>query len=342
MNNSIRGIVIDAGHGGDDPGAIGNGIVEKDYTLKISKYMYDRLKESGIPVMLTRDSDITLSPTERVNRVKNAFGPYENVLVISNHINAGGGDGAEVIYALRNDATLANSILSKLANVGQNIRGAYQRRSMVNPNNDYYFMQRNSSPLESITIEYGFLDSNKDDVSQLKNNWQKYTDAAVEGILNYIQNTDEDNNVYIVKAGDSLYSIAKKYNTTVLELKNINNLVSDNLKIGQKIILPITTNNSNNYYIVKGGDTLYSIARKYNMSVQELMSINNLTTDNLYVGQKLYLVSDNNKEENIYIVKLGDTLYSIAKRYNVSVNDIMNTNNLTSSLLTIGQELIIP
>lgn len=52
--------------------------------------MYDRLKESGIPVMLTRDSDITLSPTERVNRVKNAFGPYENVLVISNHINAGG------------------------------------------------------------------------------------------------------------------------------------------------------------------------------------------------------------------------------------------------------------
>ena len=213
---------------------------------------------------------------------------------------------------------------------------------MVNPNNDYYFMQRNTSPLESITIEYGFLDSNKDDVSQLKNNWQKYTDAAVEGILNYIQNTDEDNNVYIVKAGDSLYSIAKKYNTTVLELKNINNLVSDNLKIGQKIILPITTNNSNNYYIVKGGDTLYSIARKYNMSVQELMSINNLTTDNLYVGQKLYLVSDNNKEENIYIVKLGDTLYSIAKRYNVSVNDIMNTNNLTSSLLTIGQELIIP
>lgn len=342
MNNSIRGIVIDAGHGGDDPGAIGNGIVEKDYTLKISKYMYDRLKESGIPVMLTRDSDITLSPTERVNRVKNAFGPYENVLVISNHINAGGGDGAEVIYALRNDATLANSILSKLANVGQNIRGAYQRRSMVNPNNDYYFMQRNTSPLESITIEYGFLDSNKDDVSQLKNNWQKYTDAAVEGILNYIQNTDEDNNVYIVKAGDSLYSIAKKYNTTVLELKNINNLVSDNLKIGQKIILPITTNNSNNYYIVKGGDTLYSIARKYNMPVQELMSINNLTTDNLYVGQKLYLVSDNNKEENIYIVKLGDTLYSIAKRYNVSVNDIMNTNNLTSSLLTIGQELIIP
>lgn len=90
MNNNIRGIVIDAGHGGDDPGAIGNGIVEKDYTLKISKYMYDRFKELGIPVVMTRDGDITLTPTERTNKVKNAFGNYKDVLVISNHINAGG------------------------------------------------------------------------------------------------------------------------------------------------------------------------------------------------------------------------------------------------------------
>ena len=96
MNNSIRGIVIDTGHGGDDTGAIVNGIVEKDYTLLISKYMYDRLKELGIPVIITRDSDITLTPTERVNRVKNAFGNYKDVLVISNHINAGGGDGQSV------------------------------------------------------------------------------------------------------------------------------------------------------------------------------------------------------------------------------------------------------
>ena len=92
MNNSIRGIVIDAGHGGEDPGAVGNDIVEKDYTLKISKYMYDKFKELGIPVVMTRDTDITLTPKERVNRVKNAFGNYKDVIVISNHINAGGGD----------------------------------------------------------------------------------------------------------------------------------------------------------------------------------------------------------------------------------------------------------
>lgn len=85
-------IVIDAGHGGNDSGAVGNGIIEKDLNLKISKYIYDRLRKLGADVYITRDSDETLTPTERVNRVKNAFGDSKDVVVISNHINAGGGD----------------------------------------------------------------------------------------------------------------------------------------------------------------------------------------------------------------------------------------------------------
>lgn len=90
FNNAVKGIVIDPGHGGDDPGAIGNGIVEKDLTLEISKYMYDRLKSLGIPVYITRNTDETLSPTDRVNRILNAFGNDKDVIVVSNHINAGG------------------------------------------------------------------------------------------------------------------------------------------------------------------------------------------------------------------------------------------------------------
>ena len=66
MNNNLTGIVIDPGHGGVDSGATGNNQLEKDFTLKISKYMYDRLKELGIPVEITRETDITLSPTERM------------------------------------------------------------------------------------------------------------------------------------------------------------------------------------------------------------------------------------------------------------------------------------
>lgn len=85
-------IVIDAGHGGDDPGASGNGIIEKDLTLKISQYMYDRFKDLGIPVKMTRTTDETISPTERVKRVLDAYGNSNDVIVISNHINAGGGE----------------------------------------------------------------------------------------------------------------------------------------------------------------------------------------------------------------------------------------------------------
>lgn len=89
-------IVIDAGHGGDDPGASGNGIIEKDLTLKISQYMYDRFRDLGIPVKMTRTTDETISPTERVKRVLDAYGNSNDVIVISNHINAGGANGKNV------------------------------------------------------------------------------------------------------------------------------------------------------------------------------------------------------------------------------------------------------
>ena len=92
MNNNLTRIVIDPGHGGSDPGSIANNQYEKDYTLKISKYMYDRLKELGIPVTLTRDTDITLTPSARTDKILSAYGDDPNVIVISNHLNAGGGE----------------------------------------------------------------------------------------------------------------------------------------------------------------------------------------------------------------------------------------------------------
>lgn len=86
-------IVIDPGHGGTDGGASGNGIIEKDLTLEISKYMYDKFDELGVPVSITRTTDETLSPTARVERILAPYGNESDVIVISNHINAGGGDG---------------------------------------------------------------------------------------------------------------------------------------------------------------------------------------------------------------------------------------------------------
>lgn len=82
--------ITGASHGGTDSGATGNNMLEKDYNLLISKYMYDRFKELGIPVALTRDTDVTLSPTDRVNDILSKFGNNSDVIVISNHVNSGG------------------------------------------------------------------------------------------------------------------------------------------------------------------------------------------------------------------------------------------------------------
>ena len=89
MNNNVK-IVIDAGHGGSDPGASGNGLVEKEYALKIAEYLNKRFKELGVNSTLVRTTDETVTPTDRVNRILNAYGNSPDVLVISNHLNAGG------------------------------------------------------------------------------------------------------------------------------------------------------------------------------------------------------------------------------------------------------------
>ena len=338
-------IVVDAGHGGNDPGASGNGIIEKEYTLKISQYIYDRLRQLGLDVKMTRTEDETLSPTERVNRVLNAFGNTSDVIVVSNHINAGGGDGAEVIYALRNKNTLSNLILQELENEGQNIRKAYQRRLPSNTAKDYYFMQRDTGNTESITVEYGFLDSTGDDVNQLKNNWQNYAEAVVRAITEYLNLTYvpvEGSGYYTVKSGDSLWSIAKKNNVSVNELKEANGLTSNALSIGQVLKIPKEVEEpevDTNTYIVKKGDSLYKIAQNNNTTVSELIELNNLTSTNLSIGQRLKLPT---QVFNTYVVKSGDSLYKIARENNTTVDVLKNINNLTSNILSIGQVLKLP
>lgn len=340
-------IVLDSGHGGVDSGATGNGLVEKDLTLNISNYIYNRLRELGIPVTMTRISDETIDPTERVNRILNVYGNTPNVIVVSNHINAGGGDGAEVIYALRNNDTLANMILDNFKEAGQNVRGAYQRRLPSNPSKDYYFIHRNTGRTEPVIVEYGFLDSKGDDVNQLKN-YEPLAEATVKALVEYIGQsyTPIIDDTYVVRSGDTLWSIAKRFGISVDELKKINNLTSNSLRVGQTLILfkkeeePIEENT----YVVRKGDTLYSIARIYNISVDELKNINNLTSDTLSIGQVLKLNNDNNTDNNYieYTVKKGDNLYSIAKRYGITQKELMNINNLTTNLLSIGQILKIP
>ena len=351
MNNNedraVRKVIIDPGHGGTDSGATGNNLLEKDYNLLISKYMYDRFKELGVPVAITRESDTTLSPTDRVNTILNKFGNSSDVILISNHVNSGGGEGAEVIYALRNRDTLARRILENIGAAGQETRKYYQRRLPSDTSKDYYFIHRNTGNLEPLIVEYGFIDDTKD-VEFLKENYKELAEAVISAVANYIGVPYKApngliTNTYVVQKGDTLYSIANKLGTTVSELKKENNLTSNTLQIGQVLRIPTKEiyEEEENVYVVKKGDTLYSIAAANNTTVDELKRINNLTSNILSTGQLLKIPSEL-LPETTYTVKKGDSLYSIATKYNTTVDELKRINNLTSNTLSIGQVLKLP
>ena len=175
--------------------------------------------------------------------------------------------------------------------------------------------------------------------------------------------SDDSYVIYTVKVGDNLYSIAKKYNVTVDNIKAVNNLTSNLISIGQQLRIPISNGNNmdNEYstYIVKSGDTLYKIANAYGMTVSQLMEINNLESNNLSIGQVLKVTSGGGTSSGIslgsscygegyqeptyltYTVKRGDNLYNIARMYNTSVDNLIELNDLKTNNLSIGQVLKI-
>jgi N-acetylmuramoyl-L-alanine amidase len=204
--------------------------------------MYNRFKELGVPVTITRDTDKTLTRNERLNTMR-SFGTEPNVIVLSNHINAGGGEGAEVVYPLRSSSTLANNILNEIGAKGQIKRKTYQRVLPENPKKDYYYIMRETPNTTALLIEYGFIDNPRDQI-KLQNNLLEYVEGVIKAVSEYIgvpyslPNTNIVGDFYIVKSGDTLSSIARRYNTTVNELIKLNNLVNTNLSIGQRIKLP--------------------------------------------------------------------------------------------------------
>ena len=165
------------------------------------------MNQLGVNNKLIRDSDITIEPSDRTKLIKDAFGNTEDVLVISNHINAGGGEGAEFIYALRNNDKFSKILANNFEDIGRNVRKYYQRRYPSDLDKDYYFIHRDTKNTEPVIIEYGFLD-NEDDAELLKKNWKSYAEAVVKSITEYIgvdYDSLDQQNVYVVKSGDTIF-----------------------------------------------------------------------------------------------------------------------------------------
>ena len=326
-------VIIDAYRGGNDIGYTNGDVIEKDFNLMISKYIKERLDELGIENILTRDSDIYLSDIDRANIINNYSG-----IAISNRLNYGDENGVEIEYSLKNSSNLSDKIGNAFNERDIYVNKIYQRRDENDTSKDYDDLLKNTK-VETIVIDYGYINNN-DDISNVISNHIRYAESVVKGIADYYGKNYNYNlgNEYIIKKGDTLYSIAKQYNLTVNELKEYNNLKSNTLKIGGVLKIPTKSDEASpySYYIVQKGDSLWSISRKFNTTVDKLKSINNISSNLLSIGQKLKLPSS-----NTYTVQKGDTLYSISKKYNISLNDLKNKNNLKNNIISIGQVLFI-
>lgn len=339
-------IVIDPSKGGRESGVTGNGIVEKDYNLLISEYIFNRLKSLGADVKIIRTTDEYISEDDRANKILNAYGNNSKVVALSNMLG-NTGSGAEIIYALRNNSNLASALAENLDDAGLTVSKYYQRRSENDTSKDYYNIQKDTGLIETIVVNYGNI-NNINEATNIKNEWEDYAEAVVKSLANYTNvpyyKEGESQEIYTVKKGDSLWKIANKYNTTVEKLKSANNLKTNTLSVGQKLVIPSISVSPevSDTYIVQKRDSLWSIANKFNMTVSELKNLNNLTNNLLSIGQVLKIKDSSNNGKTTYTVQKGDSLWVIANKYGITTEELKSYNNLTSNLLSIGQVLKIP
>lgn len=162
--------------------------------------------------------------------------------------------------------------------------------------------------------------------------------------------------VYTVQPGDTLFSIAGRYGTTVSDIAQANGITNVNqIYVGQKLVIPNCEPGTQPpagdcfTYVVQPGDTLYSLARRFGTTVSDIALQNNIVNPSLiFVGQQLTICPQGVTPPppagcTPYTVQAGDTLYSIAIRFGSTVQAITQANNITNpNLIFVGQKLCIP
>ena len=158
MNNRVW---LDAGHGGKDSGAVGNGLLEKNITLEITLECKRELEKHGVEIGLTRDVDKFVD-LNTIARMANNWGAH---LCVSIHVNAGGGDGAESIHSIYygRGTELAKDITESIKEyTPQNLRPrATYSKANSNGNKDYFAVIRNTD-MPSVIVETAFIDNVED------------------------------------------------------------------------------------------------------------------------------------------------------------------------------------
>ncbi|MEK5108601.1 N-acetylmuramoyl-L-alanine amidase [Cytobacillus sp. FSL K6-0129] len=280
-------IYIDPGHGGTDPGAVGNGLQEKALTLQIAQRVRELLSNyNNVEVRMSRTGDQTRSLSDRTNDANSWGADY----FMSIHINAGGGTGYEdFIYPGVGAPTttyqnLIHEEIMKLVN--------FSDRGKKSAN--FHVLRETAMP--AILTENGFID-NVNDANKLRQ--ASFIQSIAQGHVNGLvrafglqrkaaaskPSTPSSSLVHTVVKGDTFWSLSQKYGTTVANLKKLNPSVKeDALKIGSKLNITAGAN----YHKVVRGDTVSGLAKEHGSTIKQIRDWNKLDAKyTIYVGQNL-------------------------------------------------------
>lgn len=180
--------------------------------------------------------------------------------------------------------------------------------------------------------------------------------SKIKAPFNQKVSQDSINQYHVVQKGETLMDISSDYKVPINTLKRLNNLETTIVNEGQQLIisgnlkaksskghLDAKYDSTSKYHVVQRGETLYSLAKQYDLSLSELKEQNGIKTDLLKEGQKLIISTEDAQEVSVdakmVIVQKGDTLFSLARQYDTSVAELKRLNNLKDNTIVIGQTL---
>ena len=237
-----------------------------------------------------------------------------------------------------------------------------ERRQESDNNKVIYYTVQSGDTLSSIATRYGVTVENLASINGLSNPNLIYPGEVLkiypENNRNIVNRDKmEFSSTYIVRLGDTLSFIARRFDTTVNDLIELNDIANPNLIYPGEILKIPTVGNEDSKsssarqytktYIVQRGDTLTSISRKFDISVDRLAEINNIQDINLiYPGQVLKIESsriykdDDKKFKGLYVVQNGDTLTSVANKFDKKLGELMKDNDVISSDLIHNNQVL--